>query len=262
MAEEKEEASLDDFEWLRSAAGDFARGEIARIMQVVVEELRSCPAEDVFGDVGARHLWDEYCWALQEGPFDIDMVLDNTSLGSLSAGFDAILRSHVLAQVEKLPKYAQVFLSEFAFEEDINSDDEKLLGCISIDLIVNAVIEAVNERACGQNLDLIGPHRENAIGYEFEGTGFVWSALPDREEALNLVGAHVDAMINPNADLSELAEEMVEAFIIAAREDEDGALFLKLVEHFEAEFRSMLREKDVLPSLQKTRVELLQAWDG
>jgi hypothetical protein len=262
MAEEKVEVNLGDLEWFRSAAGDFARGEIARIVQVVVEELRSCPAEDVFGDVGARHLWDEYCWALQEGPFDIEIVLANTNLGSLSAGFDAILRTHVLAQVENLPKYAQVFLSEFAFQEDIDSDNEKLLGGISIDEIVNTVTEAVNERACRRNLSLIGPHREDAIGYQIEGTGFVWSVLPNRKQAHNLIGAHVDAMINPNGDLSELAEEMVEAFIIAAREDEGGALFLKLLEHFDTAFRSMIREKDVLPSLQKTRVELLKAWDG
>ena len=127
---------------------------------------------------------------------------------------------------------------------------------------MNAVIEAVNERACRRNLDLIGPHREDAIGYEIEGTGFVWTVLSDRKEALDLIGAHADTMINPDTDLSQLAEEMVEAFIIAAREDEDGAIFLEFFKHFEDEFRSMIREKDVLPSLQIMRTKLLEAWDG
>jgi hypothetical protein len=85
-----------------------------------------------------------------------------------------------------------------------------------------------------------------------QGTGFVWSVLSDRKEATDLIGPHVDAMIDPDADLSQLAEEMVEAFIIAAREDEDGAVFLELLKHFEAEIRSMIREKDVLPSLHDT----------
>ena len=173
-----------------------------------------------------------------------------------------ILRANILTQVEKLPKHAQIFLSALAIEEDVNSDDEEFLGCISIDGIVKAVIEAVNERACGRNLNLIGPHREDAIRFEIEGTGFVWSVLSDREEAMSLIGAHADAMIDPDADLSQLADEMVEAFIIAAEEDEDGAVFLEFLKHFEDELRSMIREKDILPSLQEMRTELLEAWDG
>src|SRR5580704_15790109 len=105
MAEEKVEVSLDGLARLQSAARDFARAEIARVVQVVVEELRSRPAEDVFDEVGARHLWDEYCWALQEGPFDVDIILDNTNLGSISDGFDGIVRANILTQVEKLPKH-------------------------------------------------------------------------------------------------------------------------------------------------------------
>jgi len=262
MAEEKVEVSLDGLARLQSAARDFARTEIARIVQVVIEEFRSRPAENIFGEVGARHLWDEYCWALQEGPFDVDMSFDETNLGSLSDAFDGTVRAGIVAEVEKLPKHAQIFLSALALEKDVNSDDEEFLGCISIDGIVNAVVEAVNERACQRNLDLIGPNRGDAIGYEIEGTGFVWSVLSHREEAMDLIGAHTDTMIDPDADLSQLAEEMVEACLIAAREDEERAVFIEFLEHFENEFRSMIREKDVLPSLQKMRTKLLEAWDG
>ena len=53
------------------------------------------------------------------------------------------------------------------------------------------------------------------IGYEIEGSGTVWSALSDRGEAMDLVAAHVDEMIDPDGDLSKLAAEMVEAFIAA-----------------------------------------------
>jgi hypothetical protein len=53
---------------LQSAILDFARAEIVRIAQEVIDNLRSRPAAGTFDEVKARHLWDEYCWALQEGP--------------------------------------------------------------------------------------------------------------------------------------------------------------------------------------------------
>jgi hypothetical protein len=49
---------------LQSAAADFAHAEIARIAQQVIDRLRSSPANGTFAEVAARHLWDEYCWAL------------------------------------------------------------------------------------------------------------------------------------------------------------------------------------------------------
>ena len=89
---------------LRSAAHDFARAEIGRISEAVIEDLRSRPAEGVFSEVGARHLWDEYSWSLQEGPFDDDLALGDVPLGSLSGAFDGIVCSSIAAEVEKLPQ--------------------------------------------------------------------------------------------------------------------------------------------------------------
>jgi hypothetical protein len=79
---------------------------------------------------------------------------------------------------------------------------------------------------------------------------------------MDLVRAHVDTMIDPNGDLSLLADEMVEAFLMTADEDEDGYFFRQLVEHFEEKFRSMIKELDVLPSLETMRRKLLENWDG
>jgi hypothetical protein len=260
MAEEKIEVSIDGLSRLQSAARDFARAEIDHIVRAVIGELRSRPAEGVFGDVHAPHLWDEYCWGLQEGPFDDPTIIDDTNCGSISDAFDGLLQANILAEVEKLPKHGQIFLSTFAFEEDVDSDEEECLGCIWIDGIVKVVTEAVNERASRRNLDLIGPHRADAIRYEIEGTGFVWSVL-DRNVAMDLVSGHVDTMIDPDADLSPLAAEMVEAFLTAAREDEDRAVLLEFLKHFEEKIRSVIIENDILVSLEDMRGKLLKAWD-
>jgi hypothetical protein len=249
MEEEKVEVSINGLSRLQSAADDFARAESAGIARAVIEDLRSRPAEGVFEEVHARHLWDEYCWALQEGPFPI------------SGAFDGLLHAHIHAEIEELPRYAQVFLSAFAVEEDPDTDDEEFFGCIWVDGIAKLVTEAVNERACQRSLYLIGPDRADAIPYEIEGIGFVWSML-DRTEAMDLVSAHVDSMIDPDADLSLLADEMVEAFLTAAIEDEDGAFFQASVNHFEGKLRWIIMEEDVLPSLREMRTKLLKAWDG
>jgi hypothetical protein len=54
-----------------------------------------------------------------------DGLLGNVSLGSLSSAFDDAVRGSILAEVEKLPRHAQVFVSALAFEEDGDSDKEE-----------------------------------------------------------------------------------------------------------------------------------------
>ena len=262
MAEDRVEVSRDGLTRLQSAAEAFARAEVARIVGAVIDDLRSRPANDTFGDVAARHLWDEYCWSLQEGPFDEEMGWDDVRLGSLSGAFDDLVRASIQTEVEKLPKHALVFLSAQAFEEDADSDEEEALGSIWIDGIVSLVLDEVNTRASRRNLDLIGPHRGDVIGYEVEGSGMVWSVLSDRGEATNLVASHCDALLDPDDDLSDLAEEMVEAFIAAAAEDDEGAVFSVFLEHFGDEVRALVREKDVVPSLEDMRAGLLHRLDG
>ena len=99
MAEEKVEVISDGLLRLQSAARDFARIEIDRIVGLVISELRSRPAAGVFGDEPfARHSWDEYCWAFQEGPFDDRFILDDRNLGSISGAFDDLLQDYIQAE--------------------------------------------------------------------------------------------------------------------------------------------------------------------
>jgi hypothetical protein len=260
MTGQRVEVSLYGLARLRSAISDFARVEIAKIAQEVIDNLHSRPSNGTFDEVNARHLWDEYCWALQEGPFDDNMSFGDLPLTSLSDAFDELVRSCIIDAVEKLPGYANVLLSGLAFENDEDSDEDESFGGICIDGIVNLVLEQVNDRASQRPLGLIGPHRGDEIGYEISGSGMVWSELSETGEARDLIGSHVDAMIDPDGDLSELADAMVDAFMTAAGENADGAV-CGLLSRFDHQIRSLLHEDDVLPSLKAMRGALLKRLD-
>ena len=123
-------------------------------------------------------------------------------------------------------------------------------------------MDSVNGIACRRNLDLIGPDRGDALGYDIEGHGLVWSALSEREEAMDLIAGHVDTMIDPDADLSALATEMVDAYMGAAKEVAENTLLAEFLERFEVRIRSLIRENDVLPSLEDMRGGLLERLGG
>ena len=260
MTEDTTDVSLDGLMRLQSAAYDFANAEAKRIVRAVIEDMCKRPAEGLFGDVAARHMWDEYCWSLQEGPFDYDMGWDDVQLGSLSGAFDGMVRAVIEAEIDKLPRHAQVFLSAKAFDEDVDTDEEEALGSIWIDGIVSLVLEQVDGRASRRNLDLIGPERGELVPYEVEGGGMVWGVLSERGEASDLVASHCDVLLDPQGDLSELADDMLEAFMAAAADD-GGTVLPLLLESFEDDLRTLAMEKDILPALDEMRASLLSLLD-
>ena len=79
---------------------------------------------------------------------------------------------------------------------------------------------------------------------------------------MGLIASHCDALIDPEGDLSDLAEEMVEAFMAAAAEDDEGEVFFNFLERFEDDVRVLVRDKDVLPCLEDMRAGLLDRLDG
>lgn len=265
ILDERENLDREGLNSLATAAMGFARAEIDRIAVGVVSQLQKQPAVGVFEDVAARHLWDEYCWALQEGPFDDEIGWEEVRLGSHSSAFDDTARAWIQCEVEKLPDHALVLLSVRAMEEGQAGFTERHgLGSIRIDGIVSAILDQVNAKASSRRLELIGPHRGDAIGLELEGSGMVWSILSDRGEAMDLVCGYVDELIDPVGDLSKLASEMVDAFVLAAREEGDswGGALPEFLERFEAQVRVLVYENDVLPSLEAMRASLLEQWDG
>lgn len=68
MTEDVVQVSLDGLLALQSAAKSFARAELSRIAGAAIADLLSQPIVGYYEGVAARHIWDEYCWALQDGP--------------------------------------------------------------------------------------------------------------------------------------------------------------------------------------------------
>lgn len=261
MTEEMVQVSLDGFVRLQAAAGEFARQEIDRVREAVIAELRSRPAAGLFSDVAARHMWDEYCWILQEGSLDDELNLGGLGLGSLSDNWDEPLGALVSGELEKLPEHALIFLSAYAFEGDCERDENESLGSIWVDGIANLVVENINDRASQRNLHLIGPHRADVIGSELEGGGSVWSALSDRGEATELIAGYVDMMIDPNADLAGVAAILADTFLSAAREEAEGGMLTDFIDRFAGDIRRLLIEKDILPGLDDMRNRLIERLD-
>lgn len=259
MAEGREQGGHDGLLRLQSAAIDFARGEAARVAQLVVDDMRARSPIGIFGDLAARHFWDEYCWGLQEGPFDMDLDFGDVRLGSLSAAWDETLRATVQAELEKLPRHTMVFLSALAFEQsDGDEDAEDNIGAVFQDDVCKVIENLVNERASRRNLDLIGPNRADAIGYHIEGAGMAWRLIDD---ASDIISGHVDEMIDPDADLSNVANEMADQFIALLVEDDENSALVELLDRFASDIRTVVLEKDIIPSLQDMRGSLLEVLD-
>lgn len=257
-----EEIPEDSLSALLSATDALAKAEVNRITEVVIAEMRRRPAHGVFGDVAARHLWDAFCWSLQEGPYDEDMGWDNVDIGSPADAFEEMIEATIVDEIEKLPRHLHIILSAKAYE-DAHDEDTEAVGTIWMDGMVGLVMDQINEAASRQSgLDLIGPGRADALGYHVSGSGVVWSVLSDRGEAMELAAAAVDSLIDPDGDLSDLAERMLDAFFEAAQEEMDGPVMSALIESFDRSLRQILRENDVLPALEDIRGQIADVLDG
>lgn len=246
---------------IKSAAESFAKAEAKRIVQAFIEDLRGRAPQDTFGDLAARHLWDEYCWSLQEGPFDDDMGWDDVDLGSVSGAFDGLVRLVIEAEIEKLPHYLQVFLTVKAVEESYDID-ENAIGGTWMNGMVDLILEDLNSKACSRDLGLIGPYRADVIFYDLEGSGTVWSALTDRGEADELIAPYVDALLDPDSDLWGVADDLVDAYVNAARQEAEGSIMADFLDNFDLIIREMLTKEDVLPNLKEMRAKILEVMDG
>ena len=231
---------------LQSVAKDFAGPEIKRVAERVISFLRSSSPVEMFGDVAARHMWDEYSYDTQEGPF-VD-------------GWEETVREMVVAELDALPKYVLFALSAYASADGLDDGECKSFCHIAIDEIARDVMEVINMRASERHIDLIGPHRADVIPCEVEGHGVVWDALSDRDEATDLISTYADVMIEAKADLSGLAVELADAFIAAAREEAEGCIS-GMLDGYEVEIKKLLIEKDVLPALSSMREAILGRLD-
>ncbi|MGT2430354.1 hypothetical protein ACU4HD_19565 [Cupriavidus basilensis] len=243
---------------LLCAVESAARPEVDRIVEAVINQLQSRSPIDTSGDVAARHMWDEYCWVLQEGPYDDDVM----GFGSLPGNWDSTVRSFVSSEIEILPRHLQVFLSVYASEHGSHADEYEL-GSIWVGAIESVIMEKIAKKASRRNLDLIGPHRGDVIGYEVSSKGLVCSAIASADLLSEILASHVDTMIDPDADLSAIALEMIDAYMaLISTEAESSPELSEFLERFEDDIKTLLTEKDVLPTLGDMQGEILDLLDA
>jgi hypothetical protein len=169
-------------------------------------------------------------------------------------------RALVGAEVEKLPQHGLIFLSAYVFEEDADFDEMVSRGGIWLDGIVNTVIAKIAHNARRRNLDPIGPDRGDVIGYEIQGSGMFWWS--DRGEAMDLIASYADIMIDPDTDLPELADKLVEAMIAVANEDAEGGVVAELLERIGNEVRSPLLDRWIATSSPRSTTCVVRRSSG
>ena len=249
---------------LNEAVSECARQDLARMTQAVIEDMKRSPALDSFGDLAARHLWDEYCWSLQEGPFDSHMVWDGVRLGALSSSYRGFAWALAMSEAESLPRHRQIVMSVLA--HDLESDlfdgaETAMVGEIWLDGIARMITDAVDDAASHRCLDLIGPDRAACIAFHASGVGVVWDLLADRGEVWGIVTDHLPDLIDPEGDLEPLVKALLNGFMAAAKEDVGLSMLRSFFDTCDGEIRTLLRATDVLPLARSLQGQVLRNLD-
>lgn len=82
---------------LLSAANDVAKVQVEAIKQAVIAEMSKLDATGLMGDLASSHLWDDYCWHIQEGPYDNDDI----GFGSTDSNFQITAETFIETELEK-----------------------------------------------------------------------------------------------------------------------------------------------------------------
>lgn len=256
MSHNTTQVPTDDYDRFVDAARAAAKPELEKLVQVTIAALREMDAVGMFGGVAARHLWDEYCWQLQEGPYDDD----DMGFGSTSSNFEQVLDTVIAGALDTLPKHTLLFLSIYT-RDDIG-DDPDSIGSISRDDISAAVLERVNQAASRRNLDFIGPCRSDVISMEISLDGLVADTLSEIGESSDFLSEHADQLLAGGADdIIHMSHALLERYMELLCEDEDGLLLRELLDRFEKEIRALVLEKDIWPAVEDAVGQLESALD-
>lgn len=247
MNHETIQVPTNDYDRFVQAACAAAATEMEKLVQATISTLRGMDAIDMFGDVAARHLWDEYCWQLQEGPYDDDDI----GFGSTSRNFKEVLDVVIVGEVDALPQHTLLFLSIYTRNDlDAENDSDSISG-ISREDITSAVLERVTEAAARRNLDFIGPGRGDVVPMEISLNGLAGEALSEAGEHSDFLSEHVDQMLAGGAsNISDISHALLERYVELIHEDEGGALLPALFDRFENDIRALVLEKDIRPAVE------------
>lgn len=236
-----------DYERFIAAACAVAEPELEKLVQTTIASLRDMDAVGLFDETAARHLWDEYCWQLQEGPYDDD----DFGFGSTSRNFDEVLDTVITGALKELPKHTLLFLSIYTRNDAGDVNDPENIGDISHDDIAAAVLERVGQSASRRNLDFIGPARCDVIPMEISLGGLIGEALSHAGETSDFLSEYVDQLLaGGDDDIANISHALLERYMELLHEDEDGLLLSALRDRFEEDIRALVLEKDVRPTVE------------
>jgi hypothetical protein len=230
------------------AARSLAQAELSRLVDAVIADLCQIPASGIFPDTACRHFWDELTFDQQEGPYDdVSEAIEDT--------LHPILMSHITA----LPPPMLSLLSAHAAEEDGLPDGDLSPGIPWPNGIADLLARDLRHRAARRTIWHLGADRADHIQSELEGKGLVWETLGS--EARDLAAAHVGDLLDLDADLTDLADALVKAWLDRADGEARHTFFEDLFQTHWDRLADMLREDDVLPALTAMRTRLLARLD-
>lgn len=252
------EVAADDYDRFVHAARAAAAPELDNLVRTVITALREMDAVGLFGGLAARHLWDEYCWQLQEGPYDDDDV----GFGSTSSNFREILSTTINGALDALPKHTLLFLSIYARNDIDDADDPDGIGSISRGDIATAVLEGVEKIASRRNLDFIGPYRGDVIPMEISLDGLAGDALSEADGQSDFLSEHIeDLLVGGEEEITHISHALLERYMELLHEDEDGRMLSTLLERFEKQIKALVLEKDIRPAVEDAVAQLEAALD-
>ena len=82
----------------------FTLAQVKALALDVRDKMAALAPGGVFPDTLCRHVWDEYCWNLKEGPSDGAEWFGGRSFGSVAEALDDLALTYVEAACAGLPE--------------------------------------------------------------------------------------------------------------------------------------------------------------
>lgn len=251
-------AMTDTQKLFLSAAESVAKSHVEQITQSVVASMCDLDATEIFDNVASRHCWDDYCWQLQNGPYDND----NIGFGSTEQNFRAIAETFIQAELEKISPATLLLLSVYICEREGLCD-----GCeaasYSLEELTSFILQRVDAIASSRTLDLIGPNRADALGYDHTLYGIVGEAFSESGEHSELLSLHVDALLSTDAQAhKQMCAELLDHYMRLLQAAAEGSEALKaLLTKFDGEIRALVFEKDLVPHIDELVTQIQDTLD-
>lgn len=241
-----------------AAARNAAQAQVHQIVREVIAAMQDMDPVGLVGDVLARHVWDEYCWQLQDGPYDSDDI----GFGSTAQNFHLTAVTFIDGELEKIPPAAKQLLAAYICEEGGLCDGCEACDCTSEE-IKTFVLERVDTIAASRRLELLGPDRADVISYDHNLGGIVGKAFSESGEHAELLSLHADDLISGDSlaqkrVCAELLDHYME-LLNAASADSDA--LTELLTRFDAEIRTLVLEKELRPQVEDLVGQLQETLD-